>query len=440
MHFAFTKQVALGVGAALIVVTVATAAILSLPKGPIDPAAHVPAAETIALFTNLTTQNNSALSAHIQELSQVTLTDIPSTVALLKTGSGLIGWAILEPTLNPDQPFTIRTSDPVLASLFQGIQNPLSKQYSYRVLAGKPTSSPSAWLRFPDISLSTSSPFATLLRTDTPVAISPTADGLTLRMNADAFASIPALGTGPKELFAEPLFILHTSNGNAFLDTLSGTLRSDTLLIPKTLLRSALTTLFGKDLSPAYDLPPLLEGTTTLEIAKGNSNTFRVFLEGEIPNDEKALDHLTDLFLGTLATANVYTQTFDEKFNWQDIRQDESLIEDTTRTENGWTIRTMRQTKTGTLLLQALRGNRYILSNDTDAMQKAIHHAPSSLAGVDDVPVGLGLIRSADWNDFLSRSLPTLSKGAMTPAGPSGHLKWKMEQKGRVLTIVLKKI
>jgi len=440
MQSLFTKQLLIGFGAAGIIIVTTAAAFLSLPSGKNDPARMVPAEETIAFFTNITTQNIGTFSAHIGALANVPVTDTPSAVALLKTGSGKTGWAVVEPVMGGDQPFTIRTSDPSFDPLFQAVTNPLSRQYSYSALADDETSLPSGWLAFPSVALKAQSPVASLLQTNQPVMMISLADGLELRLVTDG-VRLPMLTSGPKELFEKPLFIIHVSNGTAFLDLLSDTFQNDDVTVLQTVLQSTLTNFFGKELSPTYDLPPLLEGTTTLEVAKKDTgNGLRVYLEGEMPDDEATLDHLTDLFLATLKTASVHTETFDDKFNWQDIRQDESLIDDTTKTEYGWTVRTLRQKNADTVLVKAIRSNRYILSNDTDAVEKAVSQTASSLAGLDDIPAALGLIHSAEWNAFLHHTLPTVSKGAIVPAGTSGHMKWKMSQNGRILTIVLKKI
>ncbi len=440
MHLTFSKQAALGLGAFLVVTGTFAATWLSLPKPVIDAARFVPAKETVAFFRNLTKESASTFAKNFPILDQVPLTNTPSSVAILKTGSGLVGWAILEPQEGKN-PFVIHTSDPAFDAMLQTVDAPLGRSYAYASLLPEPTDTVSGWLRFPDISLSRTSALAPLIRLDHPAMISETADGVRIRFSTPTDMHMPALGSGPKEIFARPLFIFHVSNAAAFLETLKHTLQPQPLLVSETLLREALTSLFGKDLSPAYDLPPLLRGMTTIGAAlSDDSQSLRVVLEGQL-RDRKDLDHLTTLFRSTLGSVTRTTQTFDEKFHWSDIRKDTNMIEEIESKENGWSITSIRQKETGRALWSAVRGNRFILSNDKDALQKSVSQESSTLSASDTKPPsGLGLIDTKAASAFLSRRAPTIWPNREIPSGTGGYLKWKITDDGDRMTVLFKKI
>lgn len=437
MHFPFAKQVVIGIGAAAVILIVATLAFFSIRNNLANPASQVPARETVAFFTNITKGNAGAFAASVPMLSQVALDDTPSAVAIIKTGSGQNGWAVLQRTPAGKEPFSLRVSDPSLSSLFQDIRDPLSATRAYRTLS-KNTTDPSAWLRFPDVSIHPASPLVPLLNTTEPVSVVLQADGLEIRVLSDS--AFPVLMSGPKEVFGHPLFIVHVSNGTALLKSAPSYLQDEPLLVAKTVLSNALVSLFGKDFSPTYDLPPLLAGTTTIELAKSEGLQLRLYMEGTA-DDSSAITHLGDLFKTTLTSATRYTQTFDDKFEWQDIREDSSVIEDIRNAENSWTTRRIKQTQTGKSLFIATRGKKYILSNDADAFQKAITIEATPLGTSETPPAGLGLIQSAELTDLLRRTMPTVWPSTRTiPAGHSGFLKWKLTQEGRRTTLFLKKI
>lgn len=439
MQFPFLKQTAIATGAAAVVLVVATIAFFSIQNGPVSPAAKVPARETVAFFTNITKETATTFAAYVPMLSQVALDDTPSAVAIIKTGSGQTGWAILQRTPADEEPFSLRVSDPSLSDLFHDREEPLSTSYAYRALHRKKNDDPSVWLRFPDVSINPASPFASLLKTAEPALIVSKADGLEVSVITDD--SFPVLMSGPKEVFERPLFIAHVSNGTAFLENIQSHLQENPLMVSKTVLGSALASLFGQGISMTYDLPPVLEGATTVEVAKGNGNALRVFVEGTIPDDKEVFQNLVDRFKGNLTAIAVHRETFDEKFDWQDIREDKSVIEDISDARNGWTLRTIRQTQSGKALFIATRGRRFILSNDGDAFQKGITTEAAPLGATEAPPSGLGLIHSADVGTLLRQSIPTAWPASMQiPAGESGYLKWKLMQEGRRITLLFKEI
>ncbi len=436
------KQLALGLGASLLVCALFTGVWAALPPLVVDPAASVPAKETVALFTHITKNNAGLMATHFPILSSIPLTDTPSAVALLKNASGATGWALLEPQTSGKTPLSIKTSDQQFNALFTQIDHPLSRDYTYSVLRGETTDSLTAYLRFPDVQLADTSILKSLIETKKIVSIALTDGGLRLRFLKDVDVNFPTLSTTPKDIFAHPLLIAHLSNGASGLEVMRSLLQPTPLLVTETVLRQSITTLFGKDLSPAYELPALLEGQTTLQVAKSETGSgLRVVLEGQLPRNRKLLDRLTTLFTAELAAIAKEDHLFDDKFSMQTVSQDTSLIEQTTGNKNGWNIRTIHQKGTSKILLLGLRGSRYILSNDAVAFEKTAEDEAAALNPVDSIPAGLGLIEANQMDTFLTQNIRTVWPSTLQiPAGTGGYLKWKLTQEGSRITLLLKKI
>ncbi len=439
MQLSFSKQAALGLGAGVVAIGMLSTVWFSIPRPLPNPAKYVPAKETIAFFSAMTKTTAAPYGKNFPLLQRIPLSDTPAAVAQLKTGSVVIGWAPPTEDASAHTGFTIQTSDPAMGEPFTTVTNPLSQNRDFAVLMPARDAA-AAWIRFPDIRLQPGSSVASLLKTDRPVSVSQLSDGLNVRFLEKNIQPFGALTTGPKDIFTHPLLILHVSNGATLMQMTSQVMQSTPLIVSETVVSNTLHGLFGKDFSMLYDGPALLQGPTSLHLATGNNGTLRAVLEGTLPGTTAPIDSIATLFRSNLATISKETQTFDEKFHWADVRENDAVVEDTMSSQNGWSVRSIRQKETGTVLLMALRGNRYILSNDETAFRKAVTTEAPALTGLDNSPAGLGLIDSSAWNDFLVRTTPTIWPGTPLPAGTGGYLKWKLMQDGSRMTIVLKKI
>jgi hypothetical protein len=346
----------------------------------------------------------------------------------------------LEPQTGKAEPFRVQTSDASATALLQTVTEPLSRNYSYTVLQPDMATSLSAYLRFPDLQIDSSTPLASLLHTDSPVSLSTVSDGWQMRFLENIDVHFPVLSNGPKDVFAHPLLILHASDGKGLMDLLSSVLTPAPRLVIQTVLSQAITGLLGTDISPAYDLPILLHGTTTLQTATDPTGKLRIVLEGQIGNSSALIERLSTLFKAHLATITEDTDTFDGKFTMRTVRQDQSLIQEKTDAINGWSTQTISQTKTGDALWVATNGDHYVLSNDEAAFQKTLSQEAPALSTFDQTPAALGIIDSTGWNTFLAQKIPTIWPHVSLPSGTGGYLKWKMTQEGTRITLLFKKI
>lgn len=414
----------------------------TLPGPVTDPAMHIPAKETVALFQHITKTDATDIARSFPLIATVPLTDKPSVVVFLKTASGATGWAVLEPQEEGTSPFDVQVSDPQFTPLFQAIAHPLGRDYTYSVLRGESTDGFSAYVRFPDVQLAETSPIFSLIQAKKPITIAMTTDGLRVRFLKDNDVNFPTLATTPKDIFVHPILIAHLSNGKAGLELIGSLMKPAPLLVTQTVLRQSIASLFGPDISPSYELPILLRGQTTVQVAKSETGSaLRIVIEGQVPRERNILERLKTLFTAELAAITTDDDLFDDKFSMKSVRQDNSLIEDTKREENGWTIESIHQKGTEKILLLGLRGSRYLLSNDAAAFEKGISMEAAALTPLSSIPAGLGLIDSNQMHTFLLQNLRTVWPSSLEiPSGTGGYLKWKMTQEGARITFLFKKV
>ncbi|HVW66929.1 MAG TPA: hypothetical protein VHA78_04350 [Candidatus Peribacteraceae bacterium] len=444
MQIPYAKQTALGITAAIVVIAGIVAAWILLPRPQIDAAMQLPASKTLALFQNVNRTTIRPFVSSFPILDGVPLTDSPVSIAILRTQTGgELGWAVLTRTTNADQPFTIRASSSDIQTLLLHVTDPLNRSYTYSQLLPDEPKNPWAYLRFPDIQPSPASPAATLLTISRPASVALMADGLSIRTLASSAESrLESLPAAPKDVFSHPLFIAEMQDlGNVALDA-STLLHPDATAVSQSVLRSALASLFGPSISPRYDMVPLLRGPTTLQVAAGTGTHLRVVIEGNTTDRDGSmkLDHLIQLFTNTLTPVTRDVQTFDNKFTFEDVRQDPSLISDATATDGTWTVRTITQTQTHSTLLVATRGGDFVLSNDQAAFEKTIHASSPDFPAMEPAPAGLGLIQSDALSALLTRSIPTVWNDQHIASGTGGYLKWKLSREGQRLTVVIKRI
>jgi hypothetical protein len=443
VQIAFTKQLALGLGACILVMGSFIATWFTFPHPLINPALFIPADETVAFFEHITKENHAFFARAFPLLTEVPLTEADASVAFVKINDERIAWILLEPNAGDSQPFRIRTSSPQASALLTDIEHPLSRDYTFSVLHKDPQDrGPSAFIRFPRLTIDSASPLGALLRPDRPTSITQTVDGLRIRfLTSNTDKDFSALEHGPKDIFPHPLFIMQASNLSETLHLSQSILQPTPVLISKTILRQAIASLFGTDISPAYDIAPLLTGPTSLQAALDSDGVhIRFLLEGELMGESDTLWHLGDLFRAKLSVIAQESPTFDGKFTLPIVRHDSDLLEDTTKNENGWTVRTIVQKKNTSGLRIGLKNNTYLISNDADAFKNALISPAPALSSLEQAPFGLGIVQSKEAGNLLERTVPTIWPRTVLPSGTGGYLKWKMTQEGKRITVLFKKV
>lgn len=171
--------------------------------------------------------------------------------------------------------------------------------------------------------------------------------------------------------FADPTVVLILPEEPAAADLLR-LLRPSVRIPAEALLRQTLAELFGDELSPAYDLLPLLGKGTTLQIARGGGESSVFLLNGSM-EDPQALDARLSRLQGLFADARPLVEqrqrTFDDGWTFHDVRVNPAAVERTERMLGGWRVQTTSHPESGKAMLSARDGNRYILTNDPAAFE-----------------------------------------------------------------------
>lgn len=406
-----------------------------LATTPQDPSTLLPLDRTVAVLQNIHGEFALSLKQHVMEMAQIPdLTSHP-TAALLRKDDGTLGFAFFVPSFHGGGAFDSSDAN-VRRVLLETKDEPrLHSSNEYRSLMST-CAATCAYLGFPQLHLSTASSIATLIHINHAIVISPQKDNLTVSF-AGFQHSLPALRHNPKDIFADPLFIIHAGNLASVPSMLSSTMQSTPSLVSQTLLQSVITDTFGSDVSATYDLPRLLQGETTVQAAVGIDGNLRVVVEGTDEGD--AAQKLLQDFQSRLTSATVENLTFADRFTMRIVRADNSHVKTGSGTVHGWKTQSVEVADNSRSLFLGLRADRYILSNDRDAFRKAIAQEAVPLELLSAAPSALGLLRSDAVSKYLKLHVPTIWNNQSIPSGTGGYLKWKMMQEGTNMTVVFKK-
>ncbi len=441
MKFSFQSELALGLGAFIVVATGILLAWQGIPAVVRDPGNVLPLDQTVAVLMNIDAAAAKAIAKTLPQIATMPQKKGMFAAALLQKEDGTLGWAELMPNGKNGMKL-ISDDSQVLALIARTKDSPrLSTSATYHMLTKNCLPSACAYFAFPKVEIDPRSPLGALFTSNEPVSVEIDDDSIILRtIRETAENQFSSLDSGPKDLFDYPLLILHVSNFQTFARNLRSMLRPEPALVTETIIRTSLTSLFGEDVSPFYDLPPLLKGKTTLSIAEGIEGHLRIVLEGEERDGGKKLRSLLERFHARQVTTTVEKHTFDNRFPFSVMRQDESQVETVSGSVLGWDTLMVRHTMTQNALFLALKGHRYILSNDQPAFEKALKtDAPTFVPG-EVWPAGVGLVDSRAATKLLKNIAPNLVGNLEIPSGTGGALKWRITQDGPRMTVVLRRM
>ena len=303
-----------------IIVVVTGLVLLFLPPSP-TPAQFLPAPQTVALFTNPTDATVAAWSVYFPVLKTVPFSKNTIAVAFVKLPDGsLAGVKFDPPDIVSSRPFTITLSSPAAATLLDNISDPLSKNAVFRFLSpDKAETRPWAFVRFGEIALDASVPLSHLLTPDRPVLLLQTPRGIELSFSAQSSEEfLPALTMQSDKLFDTPLFVLQASRPGAVLHATAHILKQEPSFVIESVLKTLLSSWFGPSLSMRYDLLPLLNNESSLQVGKdGKTQTLTFVLIGSLrgtTQDKEMLDALIHNFIDSLTTATRASHRFDDKY------------------------------------------------------------------------------------------------------------------------------
>lgn len=441
MRMNFQRKFALGLGSFIVVATGIVLAWQEIPAEPRDPGTILPLDQTVAVLINIDAVTANVIGKTLPQISTMPQKKGMSAAALLQKEDGTLGWVVLMPSGKSGLSL-VSDDNQIVELLAHTKENPrLGTSATYVMLTKNCLAGQCAYVAFPKLRIDTHSPLGALFASEAPTSVEIGNDSLTLRTIVNSHEDrLPLMDTGPKDLFDHPLLILHVANFVTFARNVQRVLQPEPALALKTLIRASLAPLFGEDISPFYDLPPLLKGKTTLYAAQGSGTHLRIVLEGEQRDNGKMLHSLLQHFHEQQITTTVEKHTFDNRFQLNVMRQDESQINTQSGSILGWKTLSVEQKVTGASLFLALKGRNYILSNDQIAFEKAMEQEAPSFTPGDLWPAGLGLIDSKAVTKILKNLSPNLMGNLDIPYGTGGALKWRITQDGPRVTMVVRRI
>ncbi len=271
-------------------------------------------------------------------------------------------------------PFTILTTSEELVNILQNTEGKLSRYLPFHALRSKSVGGPWAYVDLAHTPLP-SAPIDSLitdfvLKGSTFAAIAPTEKGYRFDMFGSPNISGKTVRDNSLSYISNPTLILHTWNSAEYWTQLLENLPEESKSITEGIIRNIAHNLFGNDVSWEYEILPLLQREETIELAYDANDTIRFAIHGGTSTPKKITTLLSQLHTSLQTTFNateIRTRALDGRFTSRDIR-----MTDTPRAElkrvNGWQISETRNKDNSLLLVTALKGNEFVVSNTEEAI------------------------------------------------------------------------
>jgi hypothetical protein len=421
MRFTFKTQALLGI-AAFICVALTLAAVILFPRSRMSgPAELLPAESTLAYIERYDSSQSALITSLLPGLLGVPVSDEPSTIAIVKMNDGTNAWIRFA---REGEAAITSSNQSALAMLGTGAM--LSDNDTFAALS-RTNNSAGLWayVRPQDVPPAVN----TAIRTpETPFAISIAQDGVRVAWE-HAGEAMATVSDGQKMLFANPVLAVQAGDMKDVLSRASSLLGDGTRLAYEGALRAWFSRNFGSELSPVYDLSPLLDGRSALTIGQNNDGTYAAVLEGNIDDAETHLNKLHEGARSSLTGVVRVQRTFDEQFEQNNLRADESAVADEERDVSGWTLRETAINGRG--LYSARNGDRFILSNNAALLRKALETSASVQEGSGNA-IARGTLNSATARQALRNLLP--EEELPLPAGLllKADIHWEWLRQGRL--------
>ncbi|MFA6259204.1 MAG: hypothetical protein WCX29_01180 [Candidatus Peribacteraceae bacterium] len=402
----------------------------------------LPSDKTVLLIHRPLEQNLKPFSAWF---SPETLAHLPSGtegLALLQTEEGTVGAAVLvrSNTQNSDAialpPFTAYTSNAAIAHILQSTYTPLTRNETYTALRTnkKPTT---PWTYMDTALLVQKKPANALttavLGSGSHIGIEQRAENTIVQI-VGAFAAPPALSAP-----AHSACIATCIRGNVAWawHAIQTHLTEEEANILQSIAMQWFVQAFGENVSWTYEILPLLtKGALQVELPASGS---LLTIEGTAAS-EKAAATLAERLHQSHAERYVPTEVqktlLDERFPVQDIRIAEKQ-EPIMSHSNSWRIQQSGNAVEKTLLITAVRGSNFIVSQNPQlpAILAAESKAPSTRLHL------AGHIDKAALADLLAPyGIENLQEWLYIPIPPlSEQFSWELEQEGLVRTLRIRR-
>lgn len=425
----------IGAGSTITVIALAGLLLLLLPSAPL-PADVLPANRTVALFSHITDRERRRFSSLFPSLKDIPLDAHTVAVAFVRLPDESIAGVLFRTPapLGGSLPFTVSVSGPEANDILKDIGIPLSHDPLFRLLVPKKTMTHTwAYLNVPTL--------GNTWQLQSPVVFLPSKTGFdifTVARDASVFGA--PLQHAPPRLFDIPLFVFHASDARAAMEALSMLLRDEPSVATESVLRGTLAEVVGPDVSPRYDLLPLLAGQTALHVSEDpRTHALQFVLIGSTsgtPEESARLQRVVASMIAQWPTTRTISRTFDDKYVFRAISADDTLLQRHSTSSGAWKVETVTQAQTGQTVLLARNHNDFIVSNAPAAFTRALAMDISDVRdSLEPLPAALGLFQR-DWTErMLREKFPTLVSPHPFGTGTGRYIQWQVQRSGAKLTL-----
>ena len=195
--------------------------------------------------------------------------------------------------------------------------------------------------------------------------------------------------------------------------------------------------LLGTDVSWTFDVLPLFRSPSTVALTMGSGGTVTSFFaEGTAkPHDlQRSLPVIESSMRAQLGSSAVSRTTFEDA-EAVVLRHDPDAVTSTEESRQGWSIRSVLSKDSQKGFVSAVRGNRFIITNDAQWFSQRLENKTMELPGGFGGTIAAGFVSD--------RSLLHIRRetGGILPlfplaAGPlPASFVWSMEQRGQVMQV-----
>lgn len=431
MHITLRTQVLAGI-TSLCVIALGTAATLFWPRTPSSSVAQLLPAESVtALISDANAESIATFGRFSAAMRSVPTDDASAILAGVQTtdagGSVRAGWIRFRQGGN-GQP-AIDASDDFLLTLLNNGKPTLADDDTFRSLSASRTAgTPWAYVRSAQAG-STAFP----IPANRPLALSASGGMVSVSWVEDERRD--ALPTDMRDVFAVPVFGMQAGSLRDIVATAASTWKDAARLGYDGRLRAWFADTFGNDASMTYALLPLLNEEASLQLGRMSATGALIgLLEGETRGDaEDAMDALHKGFASGNGGAVRMQRTFDEKFDFDNIRSGGGQTEQSEEQIGGWTVR--RTDRAGGSFVSAVNGRRFVIGTNHAAVTKALsaYPEPSENAAILRGYLDPAAVRARmnAWLPGEPLPLPSvLSDG-------SGLIRWEVIRSGDLNTLVV---
>ncbi len=433
----------------VIVVGMAIAAISALWQ-PRSLQAMLPGNDVVALFSNVTNEDVRVWSDRFPELRKVPVFSGRLELGILNTAAGR-GWILSSPIKDEPLPDSngsyygqqVLLSDPEVLARMTGNAERLRANEAFLALsAGLFENSTRIYLSEDASTASTliPTPLRPLISASGAVLIAHQDDSALLRVFGKSTVQMGDLNAMEVPILKPmPEMVLSLSDPATLINTTLDILPPHERDIRTGILAQKAADLLGGEVSPEYDILPLLKNASTLAWTS-SGGSLNVLLEGEM-NDARALRERLAAFHERFAAeqtgTSVTRHTFTHGFASAILKSDSASVVEKQYSAGGWTV---RETGNGQqTLLSAVHGTAFIMTNNAQWLKQTI------AGGTSEMPPTPGGTRFAQGAlspqllktltaDHENTPVWTWLRNGSQPA-KQGNALWAAEFHGHVMTL-----